>query len=138
MPKWHCFAQGFFQQIGISVTLPAFSFLGSCSKPETRLHSHQGPTHVEDSEEEINDESTTAKAPRAAPPTQSKTGKQKKKKGKKGKGDPAEKAEPPPAAENEEDLDKILLELNIHLVSGSQPLFNPIRTDLSCPLCYGT
>lgn len=114
---------------------------GSSSESETWPYSHQGPTHIEDSEEEVREESATAKPPRAAPPAQSKPGKQKKKKGKKGKGDPAEKAEPPAAGEGEEDLDKLLSELNIQLVSALQPtcravLYHP--TYLSCPFCYGT
>ena len=121
---WCCIVQGILKEIRI----PGFSF-----ESEAWLQFHQGPTHVEDSEEEINDESTTAKDPRAAPPTLSKPGKQKKRKGKKVKGDPAERAEPPAAAEGEEDLDKLLSELNIQLVSALRltcraDLYHPYRS----------
>jgi len=80
------------------------------------MYSCQAPVPVEDSEDEAQAESVSSAAAKAAPKQQSKPGKHKKKK-KKGKGDPGEKSEQAvPAMKEEEDLDKLLSDLNIQLV----------------------
>ena len=87
------------------------------------MYSCQAPAPVEDSEDEAQAESVSSAAAKAAPKQQSKPGKHIKKK-KKGKGDPGEKSEQgAPAMQEEEDLDKLLSDLNIQLVrlSSLQP-----------------
>ena len=85
------------------------------------MYSWQAPARVEDSEDEAQAESVSSEAAKAAPKQQSKPGKHKKKK-KKGKGDPGEKSEQAaPGMQEEEDLDKLLSDLNIQLVCLSLP-----------------
>ena len=77
--------------------------------------SWQAQAPAEDSEEDAETAPVSSAAVRLIAPHQQ--SKQRKKKKKKGKGDASEEAElAAPAAADEEDLDKLLSDLNIHLV----------------------
>lgn len=90
----------------------------------------QGPTHVEESEEEPDDVPASAIPAKPTPSAQAKAGKQKKKKKKKGKGDAAEGAEPAGPAEEEVDIDQLLTELNITPVC-----WLPVLQQTMCKSC---
>ncbi|CAL5228630.1 g11796 [Coccomyxa viridis] len=84
--------------------------------PFDLLSDEEAQAPAEDSDEEDEAALASSAATRPAPAQQSKPGKQRKKKKKKGRGDPADEAEHGAAATaDEEDLDKLLSDLNIHL-----------------------